>query len=379
MILAPELNPATTLLTSFLGSLVECVEALTIVLAVGSARGWRHALLGAAAALVALGFIVTVVGRPLASLPFAVVHIGIGGLTLLFGLRWLRKAILRSAGVVPIHDETVAYRATIGRFRNSTANGRRPIDRAAFVASFQIVLMEGIEVVFIVIAVAANGGYWWPAITGACAAMGVVVALGAALHRPLARIPENTLKFLVGVALSGLGTLWVGEGIGLHWPGGDLAVPILIACYWMLAVALVAVARRQSVSVRNARPRAPIDESRADREPIDAPSHARGAAKIPEAPAVTAPRVVANRSSVTAGCVARAMGAISSLFVDDRALASGTIVWIVLFRVVAMQWPSPDSFRCAAITSGLVALLAYSTVRTVAHARTANSTERRRL
>jgi uncharacterized membrane protein len=235
----------TTALTSFMASLVEFVEALTVVLAVGTARGWRFALLGAGAALAVLLLLVAIGGGALAGISLPIAQLLIGTLVLLFGLRWLRKAILRSAGIIPLHDEAAEYAEQSALLRQSPARAGGRWDPLAFAAAFKIVMLEGIEVVFIVVAIGANGRLLWPAAAGAIAALAVVTGLGLALHRPLARIPENTLKFAVGVMLSAFGTYWVGEGLHWHWPGGDWTIPCLIAAYLLLALSLVAALRRR--------------------------------------------------------------------------------------------------------------------------------------
>jgi uncharacterized membrane protein len=232
-------HAAPSMLAAFLASLVEFVEAMTIVLAVGAVRGWRGALGGTGLALLVLLAIILVFGPLLAEIPQDLVQLGVGTLLLLFGMRWLRKAVLRSAGVLPLHDEAVAYANEIAALRGRGGVGRG-WDRVAVATSFNITMLEGIEVVFIVIAVGAAGpGLLAPAATGALAALLLVVALGVALHRPVATIPENTLKFVVGVLLSAFGTFWVGEGMGLSWPGADFSLLALNAGF--LAAALVAV------------------------------------------------------------------------------------------------------------------------------------------
>jgi uncharacterized membrane protein len=244
----------TTLVAAFLASLVECVEALTVVLAVGSVRGWRSALAGAAGALAVLAAIVVALGPALTRIPLYVVQLVVGVMILLFGLRWLRKAILRSAGLIPLHDEQAAFQKNAAAMRDTKARGVSGWDRVAFAASFNITMLEGTEVVFIVVALGAGGtGLLLPAGLGAAAALLVVVALGVALHRPLARVPENTLKFVVGVLLSAFGTFWVGEGAGLTWPGSDLAIPCLMAAYLAIALCLVPMCRAgaRTVAVEN--------------------------------------------------------------------------------------------------------------------------------
>jgi uncharacterized membrane protein len=232
----------TTLVASFLASLVECVEALTVVLAVGGVRGWPGALAGAATALGVLAGIVAAVGPALTRIPLHLVQLVVGAMILLFGMRWLRKAILRSAGLIALHNEQAAYAKNTAALRG--AGVARGWDRLAFAVAFNITMLEGTEVVFIVIALGAGGrGLMWTASLGAIAALLTISALGVALHRPLARVPENTLKFVVGVLLSAFGTFWVGEGAGTVWPGNDLAVPALMAAYLVIALCLVPVCR----------------------------------------------------------------------------------------------------------------------------------------
>ena len=235
----------STVLASFLASIVEFVEALTVVLAVGTVRGWRGAIVGALAALVTLLLIVAVLGPTLTQIPLDWVQLVVGGLLLLFGLRWLRKAILRSAGVIPLHDEAAAFAKETEALRRHGAH-EGSWDPIAIATAFKITMLEGLEVVFIVIAVGAGGsGLLVPASVGALAALAIVVAVGIVVHRPLSSIPENTLKFGVGVLLSGFGTFWVGEGLGAGWPGADWSIPGL--CLGFLVTALVAVplCRRQ--------------------------------------------------------------------------------------------------------------------------------------
>jgi uncharacterized membrane protein len=234
-----------TLIASFLASLVECVEALTVVLAVGSVRGWPSALAGATGALAVLAAIVAAIGPALTRIPLHVVQLVVGSMILLFGLRWLRKAILRSAGLIPLHDEQAAFAKNSATMREGGLRGGSGLDKLAFAAAFNITMLEGTEVVFIVIAMGAGGtGLLLPASLGAVAALLLIVLLGLALHRPLARVPENVLKFIVGVLLSAFGTFWVAEGAGLVWPGPaatnpDLAIPFLVAAYLGVALWLV--------------------------------------------------------------------------------------------------------------------------------------------
>jgi Ca2+/H+ antiporter, TMEM165/GDT1 family len=239
----------TSVIASFLASLVECVEALTVVLAVGSIRGWRSALIGSATAIAVLLVIIAALGTALTHIPLHILQLTVGTLLLLFGLRWLRKAILRSAGLIALHDEQAAFVKNTEAMRQLT-NNPTAWDKIAFAAAFNITMLEGTEVVFIVIAIGAgHTGMLLPASLGAVAALLVVIALGLILHRPLARIPENTLKFIVGVLLSAFGTFWVGEGLHLAWPGADWSIPALIAAYLALALAIVPLCRSRAQAV----------------------------------------------------------------------------------------------------------------------------------
>jgi uncharacterized membrane protein len=223
----------TVVLAAFLASLVECVEALTIVLAVGTTRGWRPALVGAAAGAVALTAVTLAAGPALQRIPITSLQLVIGVLLLVFGMRWLVKAILRASGVISLHNEAAIYakeKAVLARDRGG--------NRVALLTAFKAVILEGLEVIFIVIAMGANG-LLAPAAAGAALAAALVILAGFALHRPLARVPENSLKFAVGVLLSAFGVFWMGEGLGYSWPGRDLALVGLIAA--LAALALLAV------------------------------------------------------------------------------------------------------------------------------------------
>lgn len=225
-------------LPAFLASVVEFVEALTIVLAVGVTRGWRSALLGALAGTVLLAVLVLAFGPALALVPIAILQLVVGTLLLLFGLRWLHKAVLRTSGVVALHDEAGIYEHH--RAQLAAGGDAQPFDFAGFITAFKSVVLEGLEIVFIVIAVGATAGALIPATIGAALAGVVVIGAGVAVKAPLSRVPENTLKFVVGVLLSSFGTFWTGEALGVPWPGDDLSLVLLAVAY--VAVALVAVA-----------------------------------------------------------------------------------------------------------------------------------------
>ena len=242
-------HTGTSIVASFLASLVEGVEALTVILAVGSVRGWRSALIGSTTAIVTLLVIVAALGNVLAHIPLQIIQLVVGTLLLLFGLRWLRKAILRSAGFIPLHDEQATFAKNSAAMR-TLGTGNSTWDKIAFAAAFNITMLEGTEVVFIVIAIGAGStGMLLPASLGAIAALIVIIALGLILHRPLARVPENTFKFTVGVLLSAFGTFWVGEGMHLAWPAADWSILALIAAYLAIALFTVSLCRSQTKSV----------------------------------------------------------------------------------------------------------------------------------
>jgi uncharacterized membrane protein len=239
-----QFGPAMT--AAFLASLVEAVEALTIVLAVATVRGWRPAGLGALAGLALLALIVVLLGPLLDRVPLHLLQLAIGVLLLLFGMRWLRKAILRSAGVIPLHDEAMAFATETAELREQARRRDSRLDWLAGLTSFKAVLLEGLEVVFIVIAVSAGRGLLVAASAGALAACLLVAGVGFVVHRPLARVPENTLKLAVGVMLSAFGIFWTGEGLGVAWPGQDLAIVAFAALFLAVGLVAVALARRPS-------------------------------------------------------------------------------------------------------------------------------------
>ncbi len=229
-------------LASFLASLVEFVEALTIVIAVGSIRGWRAAGLGTFAGVAALTLAVVAFGPALARVPIATLQLAIGVLLLFFGMRWLRKAVLRYAGTIAFHDEAKIYAKQAAHL--ASAGSSEGYDWGAIATAFNAVVLEGLEVVFIVIALGATSGALVAASAGAAAAGCVVLLAGFALRAPLARVPENLLKFGVGVMLSAFGTFWTGEGLGLAWPGDDAALAWLAAGFLATALAGIAFGRR---------------------------------------------------------------------------------------------------------------------------------------
>src|SRR6266581_2652039 len=216
---------------AFLGSAVESVEALTIVLAVGLTRGWREPLLGTAAALALLAALVIAFGQLIVTtIPESALKLVVGTLLVLFGLRWLHKAVLRSAGVIAMHDEEHAYAQAVSSLQGGVTGKR---DWIGFTLALKGVFLEGLEVVFIVIAVGGTSGGLHIAVAGGVLAMIVVAAAGYIVKRPLARVPENTLKYAVGVILTSIGTFWAGEGMGAVWPLDFVSIGVLAALYFV--------------------------------------------------------------------------------------------------------------------------------------------------
>jgi len=238
---------------AFLASGVEFVEALTIVLALGVTRGWRSSLWGAASAFVILVVLVAAIG------PGITQHVSrewlqliVGVLLLTFGLQWLRKAILRSTGLKALHDEEEAFAAETEAARSAPDERRFGLDWYAFTISFKGVLLEGLEVVFIVIGFGASAADRRPAVVGAAAAFAIVLVVGIAVHRPLSRVPENLIKHGVGLLLSTFGLFWIVEGLNavasgghpVEWPGGDVALPVILLAWFACSQLCIHALRR---------------------------------------------------------------------------------------------------------------------------------------
>jgi uncharacterized membrane protein len=227
----------------FIACTVEAVEALTIVLAVGATRSWRSAMIGVGVALVALAAVTAALGPALTTLPINVLRGVVGGLLLVFGLQWLRKAILRASGLKALHDEDAAFteERELARGAGAVDEG---LDAYSFLVSFKGTFLEGLEVVFIAPTFGANQHDVPLAAAAALAAVLVVTAVGASLRAPLARVPENSLKFVVGVMLTSFGVFWGGEGVHAHWPGGDTALLVIVPVVLLFALANVSLLRR---------------------------------------------------------------------------------------------------------------------------------------
>jgi uncharacterized membrane protein len=235
-------------LGSFLASAVEMVEALTIVLGVGVVRGWRSPLVGVAAAAVVLLGLIAAIGPALGSVPIDTLRLVVGALLLVFGLQWLRKAILRASGYKALHDEEEAFREERARAAAAGEDRRAGLDWYAFTVAFKGVLLEGLEVVFIVISFGAAQDRLGPAVVGAIAAVVLVVLAGLLVRGPLERVPENRIKFTVGLLLTGFGCFWAAEGVGVEWPGDELSLLGVIAFFAVVSLGLVRALRRSRLS-----------------------------------------------------------------------------------------------------------------------------------
>jgi uncharacterized membrane protein len=233
------LTGSALFLAVFLACAVEAVEATTIILAAGTARDWRSALTGLAAGLAVLAVVVVALGPALSAIPLQSLRLVVGGLLLIFGLQWLRKAILRASGHKALRDENQKFRDSI-QGADSADRVRRGVvaDWYAFTMSFKGVVLEGLEVVFIVLTFGSNQHDIPLAAIAAVAAVVVVATAGLAVRAPLARVPENTLKFAVGVMLTAFGTFWGAEGAGAKWPGSDAALLVLVPAVALLAIGL---------------------------------------------------------------------------------------------------------------------------------------------
>ncbi|WP_236791841.1 COG4280 domain-containing protein [Amycolatopsis sp. GM8] len=241
-------------LAVFLACAVEAVEALTIVLAAGTARDWRSAGTGVIAALVVLVAIVAALGPALAVVPLGGLRLVVGGLLLVFGLQWLRKAVLRASGLKALHDEAKTYEKELAAAK--AVSGRRKPgvrDWYAFTLSFKGVFLEGLEVAFIALTFGSNQHDIPLAAVAAVSAVAVVAVAGFAARAPLARVPENSMKFVVGVMLTAFGVYWGAEGAGAVWPGSDAALLVLVPAIALFALGLIAMLKTVTAGMENAR------------------------------------------------------------------------------------------------------------------------------
>jgi len=242
--------------TAFFASAVEAVEALTIVLAVGVVRGWRSTLIGVGAAAIVLASIVAALGPALRLIPIGTLRFVVGALLLAFGLQWLRKAILRASGYKPLHDEGAAFAREREEAGSAAPSASAQIDWYSFTVAFKGVLLEGLEVTFIVITFGSTQGRLGLAAAAAAAAVAVVVAVGLVVRGPLERVNENALKFVVGVLLTSFGIFWGGEGAGVEWPGDEVAILGIVGFLGLVSVALARQLRRRRVVLQPVEARA---------------------------------------------------------------------------------------------------------------------------
>lgn len=234
-------------LAVFLACVVEAVEAATLVLAAGTARDWRSALIGVAAGLGSLAVVVAALGPALTALPIGALRLVIGALLLIFGLQWLRKAIQRAGGQRALHDEAAIFEVQYAAAAAQESGPTRRVDGYAFVLSFKAVVLEGLEVAFIVLTFGSNQHDIPLAAIAAGAAVAVVTIAAVAVRAPLARVPENWLKLVVGIMLTAFGMFWGAEGADARWPGGDAALPVLAGATALLSAALIAALRQAAV------------------------------------------------------------------------------------------------------------------------------------
>jgi uncharacterized membrane protein len=256
------LNALPLILTVFIACVVEATEALTIVLAAGLTREWKSTFQGMGAALVVLAVITAAVGPAVSSLPLTPLRVVVGALLLIFGLQWLRKAVLRAAGFKALHDEASAYlRETAAAGAADQEKKRGVSDWYAFTLAFKGVLLEGLEVVFIVITFGASQQDVGAAVIGAAAAVIVVTIVGFAVRAPLTRVPENWMKFAVGVMLTSFGTFWGAEGAGAAWPGNDAALLVLVPVNALIGAAGIFWLRSRQAAVARPAPESEIVSS----------------------------------------------------------------------------------------------------------------------
>ena len=245
-------------LSVFLASIVEGVEALTIVLAVGNTRDWRSTWYGVGAAVITLAIFVGVLGPALTAIPLNALRLIVGGLLLTFGLQWLRKAVLRASGYKPLHNEAQIFARVTSEAQRTKIDVRKGVvdDWYAFTIAFKGILLEGLEVAFIVVTFGANQGSIPLAVVASVVAIIVVVTVGFKVHRPLSKVPENTLKFIVGIMLTSFGIFWGSEGAGAHWPGSDAALFGVIALMTITAFSQIIWLRHRHDLITNAKVRA---------------------------------------------------------------------------------------------------------------------------
>lgn len=345
------MNVGALALATFLACLVEAVEATTIVLAAGSTRGWRSAAQGAIAALAVLAIGVSVVGPAVLLLPISALRIAVGGLLLVFGLQWVRKAVLRASGRRPLHDEAAIFQRQVAAARGQIGRRRGVVrDWYGFTLAFKGVLLEGLEVVFIVLTFGANAQNIPVASAAAAAAVVVVLILGVLVRGPLSRVPENTLKFVVGIMLTAFGLYWGAEGAGAVWPGSDAALLLIVPGLLVFALALVALFRPRSPSLPS-----PARSTAADPRQATETRSAGGSGAV-----TTAVRPQVRSSRAAAALRAFVAFWVDFLIGDDWRVAASVAAGIALTGLVAIAAPSAAWVVLAVVTLGT---LPYSAVR----------------
>jgi uncharacterized membrane protein len=285
------MNDGALFLAVLLACAVEAVEATTIVLAAGTARNWRSAMTGVGAGIVVLAIVIAVAGPAISLLPLGALRLVVGGLLLVFGLQWIRKAVLRASGYKPLHDEQKIYDKQFQAAQNAKSESRFGVsDWYAFTLAFKGVLLEGLEVVFIVLTFGTNQHNVPLAALAAVVAIVVVVILGVVVRGPLSRVPENTLKFIVGIMLSAFGIFWGAEGAGAAWPGADLSLLVLAPAIAVFSLAMVWIMRTRRLSVA-----ASVPAGMPSAPSVPSPT----AAAVSSAPAATAPGATAPGGTTT--------------------------------------------------------------------------------
>ncbi|CAN5569633.1 hypothetical protein BH09ACT4_BH09ACT4_12570 [soil metagenome] len=332
------MNDVALFFAVFLACIVEAVEATTIVLAAGTARHWRSALLGVLAGLAVLVVAIAIAGPAISLLPIGILRLVVGGLLLVFGLQWMRKAILRASGYKPLHDETAIYEREVAAAAKAEAGARRGVqDWYAFTLSFKGVVLEGLEVVFIVLTFGTNQQNLPVAAIAAGVAVVIVVILGIAVRGPLSRVPENTLKFVVGVMLTSFGIFWGAEGAGAVWPGEDAALLVIAPAIAIVALAMVAGMLRYRRSRAAAQQAVPVAVQVAE---ASARSDADMTAGPIDAAAESLPSL-APGASPTFGTRLLSFGAFWYDFIigDDWQIAAGVALGFVLTFLLSLATP----------------------------------------
>jgi len=241
-------NNLALFISVFLACAVEAVEATTIVLAAGTARDWKSSLLGSAAGLFTLGLIIAALGPNISSVPRSSLQLFVGGLLLVFGLQWIRKAILRASGFKALHDEEAIFQEELAAAKRAKADQKFGVaDWYAFTLSFKAVLLEGLEVAFIVLTFGTIQHKVGLASIAALTAVLIVISAGFALRRPLAQVPENTMKYSVGILLTSFGIFWAAQGAGAIWPHGDAALVVIIPTLFLFTFGLVRILSNKKV------------------------------------------------------------------------------------------------------------------------------------